>query len=141
MYKYATQDFEHYNASRFPDSPVCSAYVDKHGEVWFEQHISGSVVHFNPLTRILKTETVAVEPTSTDRSRPAFHVHEDVHGSVWVHPYGGGFPILTGNRIAFVPFIIVWPRVTGVFPIKSMRLSRTSKAICGCAPIPKDWKK
>ena len=104
VYKYATQDFEHYNASRFPDSPVCSAYVDKHGEVWFEQHISGSVVHFNPLTRILKTETVAVEPTSTDRSRPAFHVHEDVHGSVWVHPYGGGFSYFDREQNCLRPF-------------------------------------
>lgn len=24
-------------------------------------------------------------------SRPAFHVHEDIYGTVWVHPYGGGF--------------------------------------------------
>ena len=40
---------------------------------------------------MLKTEVIPVEPTSTDRSRPAFHVHEDIFGSVWVHPYGGGF--------------------------------------------------
>ena len=32
-----------------------------------------------------------MEPTSTDRSRPAFHAHEDINGVLWVHPYGGGF--------------------------------------------------
>lgn len=104
VYKHATQEFEHYAASRFPDAPVHSVYVDKHAEVWFEQHIPGSVVHFNPRTRILKTETVAVEPTSTDRSRPAFHIHEDIYGSVWVHPYGGGFSYFDRERNRLTPF-------------------------------------
>ena len=51
----------------------------------------GNRCHFNARTKVLKTEVIPVEPTSTDRSRPAFHVHEDIFGSVWVHPYGGGF--------------------------------------------------
>ena len=82
---------EHYEASRLPKAPVRSVYVDKYSEIWFEQEVPGTVAHFNTKTKVLKTEVIRVEPTSTDRSRPAFHVHEDIYGTVWVHPYGGGF--------------------------------------------------
>ena len=81
----------HYPASRLPGAPVHSIYIDRNSEVWFGQDIAGTVAHFNARTKVLKTEVIPVEPTSTDRSRPAFHVHEDIFGSVWVHPYGGGF--------------------------------------------------
>lgn len=104
VYRFDTKTTEHYNASRLPDAPVHSVYVDKYTEVWFEQHISGTVAHFNPQTRVLKTETIAVEPTSTDRSRPAFHVHEDIHGMVWVHPYGGGFSYFDREHNCLHPF-------------------------------------
>ncbi len=92
---------EHYEASRLPKAPVCSVYVDRYSEVWFEQEVPGTVAHFNAKTKVLKTEVTRVEPTSTDRSRPAFHVHEDIHGTVWVHPYGGGFSRFdrAGNRL------------------------------------------
>ena len=88
-YQPKTKAIEHFPASRFPNASIHSVYVDKASEVWFEQHIPGTVVHFNPRTRILKQEKVPVEPTSTDRSRPAFHIHEDINGVLWVHPYGG----------------------------------------------------
>lgn len=95
---------KHYEASRLPKAPVLSAYRDKTGEVWFEQEVSGTVAHFNPQTGQLKTEVIAVEPTSTDRSRPAFHIHEDVYGTVWVHPYGGGFSRFDKQANCLRPF-------------------------------------
>lgn len=104
VYQFDTKTTEHYAASRFPDAPIHSTYVDKYSEVWFEQRISGCVVHFNPRTRVLKTENIAVEPTSTDRSRPAFHVHEDINGTVWVHPYGGGFSYFDRESNSLRPF-------------------------------------
>ncbi len=91
VYTLKTKLMEHYPASLFPGSPIISVYVDKSLEVWFEQHVPGKVVHFNPRTKILKCEELAVEATTTDRSHPAFHIHEDIYGTVWVHPYGGGF--------------------------------------------------
>lgn len=91
VYTLKTKLIEHYPASLFPASSIISAYVDKSFEVWFEQHVPGKVVHFNPRTKILKREELAVEATTTDRSHPAFHIHEDIYGTVWVHPYGGGF--------------------------------------------------
>ena len=103
-YKFKTKEMEHFPASRFPNGSIHSVYVDKTSEVWFEQHTPGSIVHFNPHTRILKREEIAVEPTSTDRSRPAFHVHEDVNGVVWVHPYGGGFSYFDRESNCLRPF-------------------------------------
>ena len=91
VYDVASKGMEHYEASRLPKAPVRSAYMDKYSEIWFEQEVPGTVAHFNAKTKVLKTEVIPVEPTSTDRSRPAFHVHEDIYGTVWVHPYGGGF--------------------------------------------------
>ena len=43
--------------------------------------------------------------------------------------------------IACVPSITAFRIPTGVFPIKSILLFPTGKAICGCAPIPRDWRK
>lgn len=94
----------HYGAERFPSAPLRSAYVDSSLEVWFEQEVEGTVVHFNAHTQVLKKEVVAVEPTSTDRSRPAFHVHEDCQGRTWVHPYGGGFSYFDRESNSLKPF-------------------------------------
>ena len=90
---------------------------------------------------MLKTEVIPVEPTSTDRSRPAFHVHEDIFGSVWVHPYGGGFSRFDKAANCLRPFYNGFSDTDWVFPIKSILLFPTGKAICGCAPIPRDWRK
>lgn len=139
-YQPKTKAIEHFPASRFPNASIHSVYVDKASEVWFEQHIPGTVVHFNPRTRILKQEKVPVEPTSTDRSRPAFHIHEDINGVLWVHPYGVDFHILIGKAIVYIHSIIVCQEVTGVSLIKFMQLFLTGRVICGCVRILKDWK-
>jgi len=62
------------------------------------------VVHFNPITGILKREQIRVEPTAADRSRPSFHIHEDTNGYLWVHPYGGGFSFYDRKEQCLVPF-------------------------------------
>lgn len=102
-----TQEIVHYShitCKDLPDKPIRSAYVDKTSEVWFEQEEPGVVAHFNPVTGVLKREQIRVEPTNTDRSRPAFHIHEDVNGYVWVHPYGGGFSYFDRKQNRLVPF-------------------------------------
>lgn len=131
----------HYPASRLPGAPVHSIYIDRNSEVWFGQDIAGTVAHFNARTKVLKTEVILVEPTSTDRSRPAFHVHEDIFGSVWVHPYGGGFSRFDKAANCLRPFYNGFSDTDWRFPIKSILLFPTGKAICGCAPIPRDWRK
>ena len=62
------------------------------------------MVHFNPITGILKREQIRVEPTAADRSRPSFHIHEDTNGYLWVHPYGGGFSFYDRKEQCLVPF-------------------------------------
>lgn len=94
----------HYEASLLPSAPVVSIYVDRCREVWFEQYVPGTVAHFNPSTRQVKTEVMSVEATGTDRSHPAFHAHEDVHGTLWVHPYGGGFSYFDREANCLRPF-------------------------------------
>ena len=83
--------------------PILSAYVDRTSEVWFEQEEPGVVVHFNPATGVVKREQMRVEYSNADRSRPAFHIHEDIHGHIWVHPYGGGFSYFDRERNCLVP--------------------------------------
>lgn len=104
LYNSQSKATQHYEASHLSKAPVRSIYIDKYSEIWFEQEVSGTVAHFNPKTKVLKTEVIKVEPTSTDRSRPAFHVHEDMYGTVWVHPYGGGFSRFDKSSNSLRPF-------------------------------------
>lgn len=98
---------EHYSPATcrdLPRSPIRSVYVDQASEVWFEQEEAGVAAHFNPRTGMLKREQIKVEPTSTDRSHPAFHIFEDINGRLWVHPYGGGFSYFDRQTNSLVPF-------------------------------------
>lgn len=101
---HTTEHYSHITCRELPASPIRSVYVDKASEVWFEQEEAGVVVHFNPFTGVLKREQIRVEPTSTDRSHPAFHIFEDVNGFLWVHPYGGGFSYFDRGKNSLVPF-------------------------------------
>lgn len=95
----------HYTHPAFSTlGPIHSLYVDSHGEVWVEQHAPGEIVHFDPSTGQFRHEKIAVEQTSTDRSRPAFHIHEDINGVLWVHPYGGGFSFYDRATRTLHPF-------------------------------------
>ncbi len=89
---------EHYPPERLPRAPIRGIYRDAAGEMWLEQEVVGEVAHFCPDTRRLKRERLEAEHTDTDRSRPAFHIHEDCRGRLWVHPYGGGFAYYDRER-------------------------------------------
>lgn len=107
LYNLQTNEHNHYSpltCKELPDRPILSAYVDRFSEVWFEQEEPGVVVHFNPATGVLKREQMRVEYSTADRSRPAFHIHEDINGYLWVHPYGGGFSHFDRERNCLVPF-------------------------------------
>lgn len=141
VYDVASKGMEHYEASRLPKAPVRSAYMDKYSEIWFEQEVPGTVAHFNAKTKVLKTEVIPVEPTSTDRSRPAFHVHEDIYGTVWVHPYGGGFSRFDRETTVCSLSTTDCQMQTGGSPTRSIRPFPTGRVTCGCARIPKGWRK
>lgn len=104
VYTLSTGEVSHYSADSLPPEKIKAIYRDSSDEIWFEQDVVGEVAHFNPHTRKLKCEKVYAEPTNTDRSRPAFHIHEDIFGMLWVHPYGGGFSYFDRKNNCLRPF-------------------------------------
>ncbi|MDR3118940.1 MAG: response regulator [Mediterranea sp.] len=96
--------YSHATCKTLPNAPILSTYVDRNGEVWFEQEEEGCVMHFNPFTKEAKLERLKVEPAAADRSRPSFHVHEDIRGAVWVHPFGGGLAYFDREQNKLMPF-------------------------------------
>lgn len=106
-YNLRTKVSVHYSfltCKELPAKPILSAYVDRSSEVWFEQEEAGVVAHFNPATGVVTREQIRIEYTTPERSRPAFHIHEDIYGYLWVHPYGGGFSYFDRQRNRLVPF-------------------------------------
>ncbi|MCD7938555.1 MAG: response regulator [Tannerellaceae bacterium] len=86
MIRYYNQD-----NSRLPGNRILSAYFDREKEVWFDIADVPGVTHFNTVTGEIIHERVDTEKGTADRSDPNFHIHEDVNGFLWVHPFGGGF--------------------------------------------------
>ncbi len=107
LYNTETGESSHYSPARYKElsEVIVSTYMDKKGEIWFEQNRTpGLITHFNPFTRVIKSEQMEVEAHSASRSHPAFHVHEDANGYTWVHPYGGGFSYFDRENNRLVPF-------------------------------------
>lgn len=104
VYTPSSGSLEHYGAEHLRHASVYSMYVDRYRNIWFEQYTSGRIIRFDASSRIFKEEHLVVEPTSTDRSRPAFHIHEDMHRHLWVHPYGGGFSYYDRQKDCLRPF-------------------------------------
>lgn len=104
VYDIKNESYKHFSASLLPDADINNIYKDGADEIWFEQNVTGEVAHYNPYSEKIKIEKVYAEPTNTDRSRPAFHIHEDILGSLWVHPYGGGFSYFDREKNCLVPF-------------------------------------
>lgn len=107
IYHLRGETFTHYSPKTHKEIsslPVLSVYVDKNKEIWFEQEEPGCVVHFNPFTKVLKKERLKVEPAAADRSRPSFHIHEDIRGRIWVHPFAGGLSSYDPESNSLIPF-------------------------------------
>ncbi len=106
-YRLSTRKFTHYShttCKALLNKPIISTYMDKSSEVWFEQEEEGCVMHFNPFTKEAKLERLKVEPAAADRARPSFRVHEDIRGTVWVHPFGGGLAYFDQEQNKLIPF-------------------------------------
>ena len=83
-------------------------------------------------------EQILIEYSNPERSRPAFHIHEDVNGYLWVHPYGGGFSYFDPQKKRLVPFYNGLGSRDWRF---SNKISPTNKVIYGFAPTPRDWRR
>ena len=104
LYKPSSGRMEHYGAEHLRHASVYSMYVDRYKNIWFEQYTSGRIIRFDVNAGRFKEEHLTVEPTSTDRSRPAFHIHEDIYRHLWVHPYGGGLSYYDRREDRLRPF-------------------------------------
>ena len=87
-----------------PAEELRSLYVDRYGNVWFEVAKVGEICFFNSHTNVVKCQTMKTEIGNAARSNPAFHIHEDVNGIVWVQPYGGGFSWYDRVHNCLMPF-------------------------------------
>ncbi len=92
------------NCPNFPSDAFHSVYVDRWQEVWFEMTEWGKVCHFDPFTKVFRQEQMPVEEKGADRSFPNFHICEDLHGNLWVHPQGGGFAWYDREQKKLLPF-------------------------------------
>ena len=101
---YKLTHYSHITCKALLNEPILSTYMDKDSEVWFEQEVLGSVMHFNPFTKEAKLEQLKVEPAAADRSWPSFHIHEDIRGVLWVHPFGGGLAHYDREQNKLIPF-------------------------------------
>ncbi len=100
-------DIKHYNKSTRPDLPgnkILSVYVDRYNEAWFDLCGVKGVTHFNPYTDRITQEVLNVEMGSAYRSQPAFFIHEDVNGYLWVHPFNGGLSFYDREANRLRPF-------------------------------------
>ncbi|MDH6311956.1 signal transduction histidine kinase/DNA-binding response OmpR family regulator/ligand-binding sensor domain-containing protein [Parabacteroides sp. PFB2-10] len=109
FYTYDTQSeyTVHYTTATHRDLPsnqILSVYVDRMKEVWFDLADARGVTHFNPFTRQIKQEVLAVEDGSAYRSQPAFFIFEDIYDNLWVHPFNGGFSFFDREKNRLIPF-------------------------------------
>ena len=107
LYNLLTGKSVHYStitAAGLPSDEVLHVYVDRLKEVWLDLGGAKGVTHFNPSTGRIKQEIVSSELGSSPRSNPEFHIHEDVNGFLWIHPYGGGFSYYARKANKLVPF-------------------------------------
>ncbi len=106
-YRLSMKEIMHYSTTtcaNLPSNKIVSAYIDRCKEVWFELAGAGGVTHFNPHTNQVKHEIVSAEQGNASRSQPSFHIHEDINGYLWVHPYGGGFSYFDRKQNKIIPF-------------------------------------
>lgn len=83
----------HYNTAvcrSLKDNHIREVYIDSHYEAWLRHNITG-VTHFNPETEQID-HFILQDKYGKDivDSRPEMYIYEDINGSLWLHPSGGG---------------------------------------------------
>lgn len=83
----------HYNTTVSKDlkeNHIKEVYVDSHHEAWLRHNITG-VTHFNPengeIDHFILQDKYGKDIVD---SRPEMYIYEDINGSLWLHPSGGG---------------------------------------------------
>ena len=83
----------HYNTTvckALKDNCIREVYIDSHHEAWLRHNVMG-VTHFNPengnIDHFILQDKYGKDIVD---SRPEMYIYEDVNGSLWLHPSGGG---------------------------------------------------
>jgi signal transduction histidine kinase/ligand-binding sensor domain-containing protein/DNA-binding response OmpR family regulator len=93
LYHQASGQLQHIdtqNHAELVSNEMVSAYVDKYGEVWFQQNLQG-ITHFVPNTGHIKFHPTQTEHSNLPLFHPAYFILEDGNDHLWIHPLGGGF--------------------------------------------------
>ena len=93
VHELSSGNHRHYNTRNYPslkDNQIKAAYIDANGEAWIRLNTKG-VTHFNPENEQFD-HFILQDKYGKDivDSRPEMYIYEDVNGSLWVHPSGGG---------------------------------------------------
>ncbi len=99
-----TESYSRTSCCALPGEKLQSLYVDRYGTVWFEVDKVGKICFLNTQTGQVKCQIMKTEIGNAARSNPAFHIHEDINGIVWVQPYGGGFSWFDRAHNCLMPF-------------------------------------
>lgn len=92
------------DSSRLPEGDIKDVFVDHSGEIWINQNIIGTVIHYSPLMDLVKVEKTDIIPARFDPTLPPYRILEDKYGQVWVHPKGGGFSLYNRQTGTLQPF-------------------------------------
>jgi len=107
VYEPGNGSHRHYNTRNTPelrDNRIRATYIDTHGEAWIRLNAKG-VTHFNPgngqFDYFILQDKYGKDIVD---SRPEMYIYEDINGSLWVHPSGGGLAWYDRSNRRIRPF-------------------------------------
>lgn len=107
IYNTKTGKYKQYNRERhkgLKDNEIKDIYIDSHRHVWIRTSIPG-ITHFNPFNEKID-HFILQDKYGKDitESRMEINVYEDINGSTWIHPAGGGFAWYNRKENRLIPF-------------------------------------
>lgn len=107
IYEFSTGKHQHYKKEKdktLKDNRIKDIYIDSHQEIWMRLGIPG-ITHFNPdkgqIDYFILQDKYGKDITE---SRMEMNVYEDINGSTWIHPAGGGFAWYNRQENRLIPF-------------------------------------
>ncbi len=87
------QQYQHLSSLQFSslhNAHIKNVYIDSHSEVWLDPGRPQEVLHYNPISKKLKSRRVLEEFSMAAQTNPFFTILEDKNGILWIQPEGGG---------------------------------------------------
>lgn len=106
IYNWLSKNSVHFSKNNLPfmrSDNINSCYIDKSGNIWFELDCPG-VARFDLSNKVMKHFDMKIESHSPNIFPPNFFIFEDISGTVWVHPRGGGFSFYDAKNDRLTPF-------------------------------------